>query len=232
MQTVFRLAYSLVVALLLVLVVILGTRTFYAEPHMPAYPQIPQIPSGPKQLLVGGDTLSGTGLSCDFQARSCSLYYSAIPPQNPGLFTLEEARRLYPEEVAIQEERYRIGQEYNIVYEKYRDDLVDYRRNVFILANLLGVVGVAGGLIMFRRVDAIPLGLLLGGAGAVIYGSIQASEDFDEIGTEFPFAVAAGGLLLVLAAGYRLLGMRRSAGERAADRMKGDDHGYRVQNRL
>jgi len=207
MQTVFRLAYSLALALLLVLFVILGTRNFYAEPEAPTYPQTAPSQRPP---LVSGDASSGTYLYCDIPARACFLQYPVEPPpQNPGSFTLEEARRLYPEAVAVQEEDYRIQQEYEGVFQKYRDDLVDYQRNVFILANALGVAAVAAGLIIYRRVDAIPLGLLLGGAGVVIYGWIQASDDFDEIGTEFPFAVVAGGLLLVLAAGYRFLGPQR-----------------------
>ncbi len=35
MQTVFKLAYSLAVAILFVLFMILGTQTFYAEPEAP-----------------------------------------------------------------------------------------------------------------------------------------------------------------------------------------------------
>src|SRR2546428_8525511 len=97
MDTVFKVGYSLVVAILLVLVVILGTRTFYSEP------------SGPSGY-------------------------------NPA------------------------GQQ------AYNDERDDYFRNVFIVANVLGVAAVAVGLYLFRRVEAMPLGLLLGGVGVVIYG--------------------------------------------------------------
>ena len=132
MPTAFKVAYSLAVAILLVLFVVLGTRTFYDEPEGPTYGS----------------------------------------------------------------------------YEKYEDERVDYHRNVFILASVLGVGAVAGGLYLFRRVEAMPLGLLLGGLGVVIYGWVQAAEDFGEIGMAPLFAVVAVALGIVLAAGYWLLGMR------------------------
>jgi hypothetical protein len=140
MQTAFKLAYSLTVAILLVLFVILGTRTFYDEPESPGY-----------------------------------------------------------------------GSE--AAWEQYDDDRADYHRNVFILASGLGVVAVAAGLYLFRRVEAMPLGLVLGGLGVVIYGWVEAAEDFDEIGTAPLFAVVAVGLAIVLAAGYRFLGLVRPADE-------------------
>jgi hypothetical protein len=136
MQTAFKLGYSLAVAILFVLFVIVGTRTFYDEPESPTYGS----------------------------------------------------------------------------YEKYQDDLVDYHRNVFILASVLGEGAVAAGLYLFRRVEAMPLGLLLGGIGVVIFGWVQAAGDFDEIGMAPLFAVVAVGLGLVLAAGYWLLGGRTLAG--------------------
>ena len=91
---------------------------------------------------------------------------------------------------------------------KYQDDRADYHRNVFILASALGVAAIAAGLFLFRRVEAMPLGLMLGGLGVVIYGWVQAAEDFGEIGMAPLFAVVAVGLGIVLAAGYWLLGMR------------------------
>src|SRR3972149_3754671 len=137
MATAFKMAYSLVVAILLVLFVILGTRTFYDEPESP-----------------------------DFGSR----------------------------------------------YVQYEDERADYHRNVFIIASVLGVAAVAAGLYLFRRVEAMPLGLVLGGLGVVIFGWVQAAEDFGEIGMAPLFAVVAVGLAIVLAAGYWLLGTRGAAG--------------------
>ena len=79
---------------------------------------------------------------------------------------------------------------------------------MFILASFLGVAAVAGGLYLFRRVEAMPLGLLLGGLGVVIFGWAQAAPDFGEIGLAPLFVVVAIGLGIVLAAGYRFLGVR------------------------
>jgi len=97
-------------------------------------------------------------------------------------------------------------------WEEYEDDLVDYHRNVFIVASVLGVAAVAVGLYLYQRVEAMPLGLVLGGLGVVIFGWVQAAEDFGEIGMAPLFAVVGVGLAIVLAAGYWLLGTR-PAGE-------------------
>ena len=137
MATAFKMAYSLVVAIMLVLFVILGTRTFYDEPADPQFDSSP------------------------------------------------------------------------LAWQEHDEDLVDYHRNVFIVASVLGVAAVAGGLVIFRRVEAMPLGLVLGGLGVVIFGWAQAAEDFGEIGMAPLFAVVGVGLAIVLAAGYRFLGLSR-----------------------
>jgi lipopolysaccharide export LptBFGC system permease protein LptF len=102
--------------------------------------------------------------------------------------------------------------EFNQKSMEYQDDRVDYHRNVFVIASVLGVAAVAAGLYLFRRVEAMPLGLVLGGLGVVIFGWAQAAEDFGEIGMAPLFAVVGVGLAIVLAAGYWLLGTRE-AGE-------------------
>ena len=140
MATAFKMAYSLVVAILLVLFVILGTRTFYDEPADPKFDSSPQA------------------------------------------------------------------------WQEHEEDLVDYHRNVFIIASVLGVVAIAAGLYLYQRVEAMPLGLVLGGLGVVIFGWAQAAEDFGEIGMAPLFAVVAVGLVVVLAAGYRFLGLVRPTG--------------------
>ena len=186
MQTLFKLAYSLTVAILIVLFVILGTRTFYGEPEEPSYPS--GVPPTTKDLY------------CDFTGE-CFLNGRALTP--------EEEQQLL-----TADEREFIGQqrEFNKRQKAYQDDRVDYRRNVFVIASVLGVAAVAAGLYLFRRVEPMPLGLVLGGLGVVIFGWAQAAEDFDEIGMAPLFAVVAVGLAIVLAAGYWLLGTR-PAGE-------------------
>ncbi len=139
MNTSFKMAYSLAVAILLVLFVILGTRTFYEEP-------------------------------------SGATFYNPTGAQ------------------------------------QYQDERVDYHRNVFIVASALGVAAMAAGVYLFRRVEAIPLGLVLGGIGVVIFGWVQTSGDAGEVSTVPLFAVVTVGLGVVLAAGYWFLGPHRTPG--------------------
>ena len=171
MQTLFKLAYSLVVAILFILFVILGIRAFYDEPEEPSFPDV-RPPPVPVALCVPGEPC----------------------PESPPLTEEQEFESAQ--------------QEFEKEWEAYEDERADYHRNVFILASVLGVGAVAGGLYLFRRVEAIPLGLLLGGLGVVIFGWVQAAEDFGEIGEALLFAVVAVGLAIVLAAGYRFLGLR------------------------
>ncbi|MDO8614486.1 MAG: hypothetical protein Q7T33_01960 [Dehalococcoidia bacterium] len=196
MQIVFRLAYSLAVAILFVLFVILGTRTFYSEPEYPRYPEPSRFPVVEKPPLQ----------SCDFQSGFC------YDPKTDAQISVEEARRLYPAELAAQEEAWVAQQEYETKVQKYLDDRADYHRVVFIVASLLGVLAVAVALYLFGKVEAMPLGLILGGIGVIIFGWVDAAEDFDEIGMAPLFIVVAIGLGAVLAAGYRFLGAREAAG--------------------
>ena len=189
MQTLFKLAYSLTVAILLVLFVILGTRTFYDEPESPQYPSVAFPVEKP----------GGEPLYCDFDGR-CFKGGKELTAEDEEKLTEQE--RLY-----IREQR-----QYNERQREYEDERADYHRNVFIIASVLGVAAVSAGLYLFRRVEAMPLGLVLGGLGVVIFGWVQAAEDFGEIGMAPLFAVVGVGLAIVLTAGYWLLGTR-PAGE-------------------
>lgn len=188
MQTVFRIAYSLAVAILFVLFVILGTRTFYEEPEAPPYPEPPfRLVKPPVYCEPGGGCFN---------------------PETGERLTKEQEERLSEEE----REYIRAQREFEEKRRAYEDDRGDYHRNVFIVASVLGVAAVAVGLYLFRRVEAMPLGLLLGGIGVIIFGWVQAAEDFGEIGMAPLFAVVAVGLAIVLAAGYWLLALPRPAG--------------------
>ena len=195
MQTLFKLAYSLTVAILLVLFVILGTRTFYDEPEAPSFSF---RPPPEKPIDVGSDPQEP--LFCEYDGR-CFKGDREITPDEEADLTQEE--RAY-----IREQR-----EQNRQQRQYEDDRVDYHRNVFIIASVLGIAAIAAGLYLFRRLEAMPLGLLLGGLGVVIFGWAQAAEDFGEIGMAPLFAVVGVGLVIVLAAGYRFLGLARPGDE-------------------
>ncbi len=196
MQTLFKLTYSLVVAILFILLVILGIRTFYDEPEAPEYPAPPI-----RSIGVEAPPQPGTGepLYCDLDR--CFKGNRELTAEDEAELTEEE--RLYIQEQRQFQERQR----------KYEDERVDYHRNVFILASVLGVAAIALGLYLFRRVEAMPLGLLLGGLGVVIFGWVQAAEDFGEIGEAPLFAVVAVGLVVVLAVGHRFLGLARPMGD-------------------
>src|SRR3990170_691787 len=208
MQTLFKLAYSLTVAILLVLFVILGTRTFYDEPEAsPYYPPPPpplETPVEPEAEPVpvetpvepGAEPVPVEPLYCDFDGR-CFKGGKELTAEDEEKLTEQE--RLY-----IREQR-----QYNERQREYEDDRADYHRNVFIIASVLGVAAVSAGLYLFRRVEAMPLGLVLGGLGVVIFGWAQAAEDFGEIGMAPLFVVVGVGLAIVLAAGYRFLGLSR-----------------------
>ncbi len=105
-------------------------------------------------------------------------------------------------EVAKYEEEQRRYQE---EYERYSDRRADYRRNVFVVVAALGIIAVASGLAIPGRLDAIRLGLVLGGLGTILYGVVQAGEDLDEAGPALILVVAAIGLSLILFVGYRWL---------------------------
>ncbi len=193
MQTLFKLTYSLVVAILFILLVILGIRTFYDGPEEPEHPA-PHI-----GVEVPPEPGTGEPLFCDPDGR-CFKGDRELTAEDETELT-EEERLHIQEERRFQEER-----------RDYEEERADYHRNVFIIASVLGVGAIALGLYLFRRVEAIPLGLLMGGLGVVIFGWIQAAEDFGEIGEALLFGVVAVGLVIVLAAGYRFLGLVRPTG--------------------
>lgn len=192
MQTVFKLAYSLVVAILFVLFVILGIRTFYDEPEAPDYRFIP-FPAG-KEPVPGEEPLY-----CEPDGR-CFKAGRELTDEDEATLTEEERRYVQEQRQSAEDWR------------AYEDERADYHRNVFILASVLGVAAVAAGLYLFQRVEAMPLGLLLGGLGVVLFGWAQAGEDFGEIGMAPVFAVVTVGLAVVLAVGYRFLGLKRPGG--------------------
>lgn len=98
--------------------------------------------------------------------------------------------------------------EYQTTFEAWQDDIADYHRAVFLIASLVGVVSIAGGVVLKARFDAIRLGLVGGGLGTILYAVAQAEGDLDEGGPELIFGVAAVGLVLILGTGYRWLAAR------------------------
>jgi len=185
MDTAFKVGYSLVVAILFVLVVILGQRTFYDEPDYPSF-----------RPSFGEPTKS---IYCDpFAGGSC--YANGVPVTPENEVNLSESDRSF-----LRQQREGVQRQLD-----YEEDRKEYFRNVFVIATALGVLAIGAGLLLFfRRIEAIPLGLLLGGIGAIIYGWVESARGPDEaVGTGLLFAVVAVGLVGVLAAGYWFLGRR------------------------
>jgi len=99
----------------------------------------------------------------------------------------------------------------------YEDDRRAYSRNVFIIAGLLGVLTLAAGVYLYRRIEALPLGLVLGGIGAVIYGWVESSRDPGETNATSAFLVATLGFVVLAAGGYWFLNMERKRPGPTAD---------------
>lgn len=191
MDTAFKVGYSLVVAILLVLAVILGQRTFYDEPDYPGFQ--PGFSEPTKSIYCNPS-----------DDDACYINgVLATPEVEAGLSESDRSFLRQQREVA-QRQR------------DYENDREDYFRNVFIIATVTGLLAIGAGLFLFfRRIEAMPLGLLLGGIGVVIYGWVESARGPDEaLGTGPLFAVAAVGLVAVLAAGYWFLGRRESSEKR------------------
>jgi hypothetical protein len=189
MDTAFKVAYSLVVAILFILFVILGLRTFYDEPDDPIFP--PTSPQPPP---------TARSIYCDI-SEDCFVDGRLLTPDVEA--ELSESETTFLEEQRDFARRQR----------EHEDAREDYFRNVFIFATSLGLVAIAAGLYLFRRVQALPLGLLLGGFGVIIYGWVESTRGPEEtLGTGVLFAVVTVGLVAVLGAGYWFLGGRARSG--------------------
>lgn len=193
MDSAFKTGYSLVVAILFVLVVILGVHTFYDEPD---YPDYPIYRGGPPPLME-------KGIYCEPPRDACYIQGVEVTPELEA--TLSDAEKSY-----LQDQR-----EFAKKQRDFENERKDYFRNVFVIATALGVAAIGAGLFLFfRRVEAMPLGLLLGGISVVIYGWIESARGPDEaVGTAPLFAVVAVGFVAVLAAGYWFLGKRQASRE-------------------
>jgi len=95
--------------------------------------------------------------------------------------------------------------QYQEKWRQYQEDRQDYHRNVFLIAGLVGLGSMAAGVALAKRLDALRLGLILGGVATFIYSFSQAGEDIDDIGTTAILPVAAVGLVALLLLGYRRL---------------------------
>ena len=98
--------------------------------------------------------------------------------------------------------------QYVQTFRTYYDDGDEYSRNVFVVSVLLGMTAIAAGVYLFRRVEALALGLVLGGIGVVIYGWVESSWAEGKMGDTHAFIAAAIGFVVLAAGGYWFLGGR------------------------
>lgn len=186
MATAIQVVYSLVLAVLIVLFVVLGARTFFPEPDPPTYTPFPPT-------------------TADIYCNPDGTCYRAgvlIEPEDEDNLSAAEKEYLEAARDSAQDQL------------DYQEDLDNYDPALFVAAMILGVAAMTAGLFLYRRVDALPLGLVLGGLGVIIYGWIEGADRFDESSTAPAFAAVTVGLVVVLGAGYYFLGMRHpSAGD-------------------
>lgn len=194
MTIVFRIAYSLSVALLFILSVIFGTRTLYSEPGYPQYPMAPPRAEGMIYCDAPGNCYIET-------------YDPAVGVPSRTLITPELEDSLTDAE----RDFIAAARDYYEEEDQYEDDRRAYFRNAFIIAAFWGVIAIAGAVVLYRRVEAMPLGFLLGGIGSLIYGWVEWSRGPEEASTSVTFGIVTIGLVLVLAGGYYFLGGRDSA---------------------
>lgn len=180
MQTAFRLAYSVAVAIFFILVVIFGTQTLYSEPT--------DAPFGPPY--------TGRNVYCR-ENNQCFVDDREITDLNDPTLTAGEREFL------------RQQREFN-------NDWDTYQRTVFIISGALGVLAIAAGVALFRRIEGMPMGLVLGGIGAVSYGWAESSDGPGDVGPAPLFILATIGLVVVLAVGYWFLGGREREPEQPA----------------
>ena len=88
----------------------------------------------------------------------------------------------------------------------------DYFRNVSATAAVIGIVAIVTGAAQSKFLPVVPLGLMLGGLGAVMYGVAKWLSGPAELSASALFIIVAGGFILLLAAGYWRFGILDSGG--------------------
>lgn len=92
--------------------------------------------------------------------------------------------------------------QYQADYQRFRDDMVIYNRNVFYIAAAAGVLIMVVAVFLPQAVGVIRPGLMLGGLLSVLYGTMRYFTDMGDMGR---FVVVAIGLVVLLYLGYTRL---------------------------
>ena len=88
----------------------------------------------------------------------------------------------------------------------------DYYSDVSATAALVGMAAIVAGAGQYNLLPVVPLGMMLGGLGAVMYGVAKWLSGPGDLSASALFIVVAVGLVLLLAAGYWRFGILDSGG--------------------
>jgi len=119
---------------------------------------------------------------------------------------LEPGATPSPEVLKFEEEQRQAQQAYQQQRQVWREADQGYRRNVFFITFPLALLTVGLGLWLPPRLDVLRSGLVLGGAGLLLYGVVQYGRAAGDIAR---FVAVAVGLVVILYLGYRQLIQRR-----------------------
>ena len=95
---------------------------------------------------------------------------------------------------------------------QFEDAREEYFRNVSATAAVIGIAAIVAGAVQSRLLPVVPLGMMLGGLGAVTYGAAKWLSGPDELSATALFIIFASGFILLLVAGYWLFGNLDSGG--------------------
>ena len=95
---------------------------------------------------------------------------------------------------------------------QFEDAREDYLRNVSATAAAVGIAAVLVGAVRSRFIPVVPLGLMLGGLGAVMYGVAKWVSGPAALSASALFIIVAVGLILLVVAGYWRFGILDSGG--------------------
>ena len=95
---------------------------------------------------------------------------------------------------------------------QFEDAREDYYRDVSATAAAVGIAAIMAGAVQSRLLPVVPLGMMLGGLGAVMYGVAKWLSGPAELSASALFIIVAGGFILLLAAGYWRFGILDSDG--------------------